>query len=692
MAKEIKPGNGGDETSGGGRLPELSLRRKATLVGGYARDKVMAQVRAVAFITVWLALFQVLVLKVPIQDFFSVCGGILAVVVGLALFMEGLFLAIMPLGERCGLRLPARAGLTILIVFAAVLGVTATFAEPAIGFLKQQGSAVLPWNAPLLYYLLNAGSAWLVGAVAVGVGLAVVLGMFRFLRAWRLKPILFPLIPLLLVASVWAATDARTASILGLAWDSGGVTTGPVTVPLVIALGLGVSRIAGRGEEAGGGLGVVTFASALPVLTVLTLGLLLASYFPMPGTPQVFFAPEGRAAALRVTGGDEAALQRLASDVLEPAMLQAYFGEIAMAEAPSDVGVSEATSSVWMSNALSAAKAILPLVAVLLLALCVVIRERIPRPDEVMLGVVFSLVGMCMFNVGMESGLSSLGRQTGQALPRAWASTERPDKAVYYRGVEDRMLLEAVHADGQITRYLPVAGAPGHEAELLPFDPARYDAATSTYEWIPTEAPVAGERSFWGYALVLFFVFAMGVGATLAEPSLNALGVTLEEMTTGTYKRTFLTATVAAGVGLGMVAGFGRILFGWPLIPILCGGYALALALTAFSTEDITAIAWDSAGVTTGPITVPLVIAAGLGIGQTAGAVEAFGVVTMASLFPIVAVLISGLWISAHRSALAGTPLVAGPPAEEATDDDELASIEGEISSAVALAKEGKVP
>ena len=98
-----------------------------------------------------------------------------------------------------------------------------------------------------------------------------------------------------------------------------------------------------------------------------------------------------------------------------------------------------------------------------------------------------------------------------------------------------------------------------------------------------------------------------------------------------------------------MIAGFGRILFDWPLIPILVVAYALALVLTALSSEEITAIAWDCGGVTTGPITVPLVIAAGLGIGQRAGAAEAFGVVTMASVFPILAVLLSGFVLAARR-------------------------------------------
>lgn len=638
----------------------IPLRRKFSLVGAYAQARLARQVRAVAFITGYLALFQLFVLRAPILEFAQIALGILAVVVGLAFFMEGLFLAIMPLGERCGLRLPTRVGLGLLVVFAAVLGVTATYAEPAIGFLKAQGSATLPWRAPLLYYLLNDGAPLTVGAVAAGVGLAVVLGVFRSLRAWSLKPFLFTAIPLLLAVSWWAARDPRTAAIIGLAWDSGGVTTGPVTVPLVIALGIGVSRIAGRGDEPAGGLGVVTFASALPVLVVLLLGLALASRFPMPGEAADFFSAARHEQSERVAGG-EAQLRTLAAEALSPDQMAERFGPAPEAQRPAKPDPRRLfPRSEARTHVITTFKAILPLAAVLLFVLLAVVRERLPHADEVALGLAFSLVGMLLFSYGMDRGLSSLGNQAGRALPRAWESTERPDKAVVYRGIDESLLVRAARPDGSVAEYLPLADRNGPEFVL--FSRERYDAAKAEYRWIPEEGPVAGDEAFWGYVLVLVFVFVMGVGATVAEPSLNALGVTLEELTTGTYKRSFLILTVALGVGTGMGVGFGRILFAWPIVPLLAGAYLLALALTVFATEEISAIAWDCAGVTTGPITVPLVIAAGLGIGQRAGVAEAFGVVTMASVFPIIAVLLSGFLLAARRKALD----LQEPPADSA--------------------------
>ncbi|MGD9874266.1 MAG: DUF1538 domain-containing protein [Kiritimatiellia bacterium] len=628
---------------------KIPLRRKLSLVFFYARERLQRQIRAVAFITAYLALFQILVLRAPIADFLQIALGIFAVVAGLAFFMEGLFLAIMPLGERCGLRMPARVGLGLLIIFAAVLGITATYAEPAIGFLKAQGSATLPWRAPLLYFLLNKGSYLTVGAVAAGVGIAVVLGVFRSLRSWSFKPFLYLTIPVLLALSYWASLDPRVAAIIGLAWDTGGVTTGPVTVPLVIALGIGVSRIAGRGDEPSSGLGVVTLASSLPVIMVLLLGFVLAPRFPMPGGPDEFFSPERHDQSILVAGSEEA-FRELASRTLTPDQVMERFGPARQDSPPAPGSRRLFPRSNARIHVINAVKAILPLAAVLLLALLVVVRERLPHSDEVALGLVFSLIGMLLFSYGMDRGLSSLGNQAGRSLPRAWEATERPDKAVTYSGIDERLLVRAVRPNGSVAEYLPLADKGG--PQFVPFIRERYDQAKAEYRWVPEEGPVAGDEDFWGYALVLLFVFVMGMGATVAEPSLNALGVTLEELTTGTYKRSFLILTVALGVGVGMAMGFCRILFAWPIVPLLVGCYLVALALTCCSTEEMSAIAWDCAGVTTGPITVPLVIAAGLGIGQRAGVAEAFGVVTMASVFPIITVLLSGFLLAARRKAL----------------------------------------
>ena len=124
---------------------------------------------------------------------------------------------------------------------------------------------------------------------------------------------------------------------------------------------------------------------------------------------------------------------------------------------------------------------------------------------------------------------------------------------------------------------------------------------------------------------------------------MNALGATVEKITIGAFKKNVLMQSVAIGVGVGIAAGVSKLIFSLPLTFMLIPPYLLLLFLTFISSEDFVNFAWDSAGVTTGPITVPLVLAMGLGIGSSVGALEGFGVLAMASVFPIVSVLTVGL-------------------------------------------------
>jgi hypothetical protein len=154
-----------------------------------------------------------------------------------------------------------------------------------------------------------------------------------------------------------------------------------------------------------------------------------------------------------------------------------------------------------------------------------------------------------------------------------------------------------------------------------------------------------------GIIVVMLFAFVMGYGATLAEPALNALGRTVEELTVGALRKSLLMQAVALGVGVGMLFGVAKIVWGIPLIWLLAPPYALLLYLTHVSSEEFVNIGWDGAGVTTGPITVPLVLAMGLGIGGQVGVVEGFGILAMASVYPIVTVLGVGLWVARRRKA-----------------------------------------
>jgi hypothetical protein len=148
-----------------------------------------------------------------------------------------------------------------------------------------------------------------------------------------------------------------------------------------------------------------------------------------------------------------------------------------------------------------------------------------------------------------------------------------------------------------------------------------------------------------GVAIALVFAWILGFGATLAEPALNALGLTVENLTNGAFKKSMLMYAVSIGVGCGIGVGVLKVLYEIPIAYILIPGYLLAILLTVFSSEEFVNVAWDSAGVTTGPVTVPLVLAMGLGFGNAVSAVEGFGILAMASIGPILSVLLTGLAI-----------------------------------------------
>ncbi|MGB3620171.1 MAG: DUF1538 family protein, partial [Ketobacter sp.] len=147
--------------------------------------------------------------------------------------------------------------------------------------------------------------------------------------------------------------------------------------------------------------------------------------------------------------------------------------------------------------------------------------------------------------------------------------------------------------------------------------------------------------------VAISFGFFLGYGATLAEPALNALGDTVEKITVGAFRKRLLMQSVATGVAIGIGMGVCKIAFNLPLIWLLLPPYLVLMVLTIISDEAFVNIAWDSAGVTTGPITVPLVLAMGLGVGANVpGVIDGFGVLALASVGPIITVLMVGLVVS----------------------------------------------
>jgi hypothetical protein len=256
---------------------------------------------------------------------------------------------------------------------------------------------------------------------------------------------------------------------------------------------------------------------------------------------------------------------------------------------------------------------------------------------------------MILLTSGIRLGLASLGGEVGGELPRAFAKEDRLIDRVVIENFDTSLLFHGISEDGTTKSYFNMIGN-NDQLTRIEFKSENYNHETKQYEHIVTQAPLFGNQlTVLGLILVLIFAFGMGFGATLAEPALKALGLKVEELTVGTIKQQQIVRIVSLGVGIGITLGFSRLLFDLPLIWLIVPSYILVIILSVFSEEEYTAMAWDSGGVTTGPVTVPLVMAMGLSIGGALYMADGFGVLALASVFPIITVLSFGLYRSAKQ-------------------------------------------
>lgn len=681
----------------------VGVREAWKLIWRHTRKRVSEQIRAVASIILYLLLFQTIVLRIPIIDASLIAIGLGFVVMGLTFFMEGLLIGLMPLGEEIGIKLPQKTGIGVILIIAFILGVGATFAEPAVGVLRAVGQSVKAWEAPLLFLFLNKYSSYLVNAVGFGVGTALIFGMLRFLYGWSLKPFIYILISVLVGLSLYSYLDPNLQYMLGLAWDCGGVTTGPVTVPLVLALGIGISQVAnkGRDDNTESGFGVVTLASLFPIIAVLMISIVMMGKVPKPMDDVDFFNSRNRAMSLylfedeqemrdyslreasfaaqlelfdrdkdrlnsyvrdRFTNSheinnvfgsiptfrswlikyaDEESHQHFIDYLIPEHGLHAQSGLVDL-----DIG------SFSIKHIKGAIQAIIPLTLFLLLVLYLILRERLSRADEIFLGLAFAIIGMAVFSGGVELGLSRLGDQIGSNLPRSFASLKIEANQQLIPSFDQSLVNTALRDDGTTGQFFYLQK--GKEIITVLYDESYFDSHYGVYNYVPVHGPLFGdrERNFTGLLIVLLFAFIMGYSATLAEPALNALGLTVEDITVGAFKKSLLIQSVAIGVGIGIMLGVAKIIWNIPLFWLLAPPYLILLLITKLSTEEFVNIGWDSAGVTTGPITVPLVLAMGLGIGSQVGVVEGFGILSLASVCPIITVLGMGLYVNFKRKAV----------------------------------------
>ena len=229
-------------------------------------------VRDLTPIILVFAFFQLFVLRQPIPQLIDIAVGTLLVIIGLTLFVQGLSMGLFPIGESMAHAFAEKGSLPWLLLFAFALGFGTTVAEPALIAVADEAAEVAAGGGVIVNEE-EAMSDYAFGlriTVALSVGVAILVGVYRILRGWPIQYLIIGGYAGVVVMTVFAPPE-----IIGIAYDSGGVTTSTVTVPLVTALGVGLaSSIKGRNPFSDG-FGLIAFASLTPIIFVMGYGMLI---------------------------------------------------------------------------------------------------------------------------------------------------------------------------------------------------------------------------------------------------------------------------------------------------------------------------------------------------------------------------------------------------------------------------------
>lgn len=229
-------------------------------------------VRDLAPIVLVIAFFQLFVLQQPIPNLADLLLGVMLVVAGLTLFVQGLRLGLFPIGENMAYEFARKGSVAWLLLFGFALGFGTTVAEPALIAVADEAAEVAS-TAGVIGKDAESLESYANGlrlTVALSVGFAVVLGVFRILKGWPIQYFIMAGYTGVVIMTAFAPEE-----IVGIAYDSGGVTTSTITVPLVTALGVGLaSSIAGRNPMIDG-FGLIAFASLTPMIFVMAYGMVI---------------------------------------------------------------------------------------------------------------------------------------------------------------------------------------------------------------------------------------------------------------------------------------------------------------------------------------------------------------------------------------------------------------------------------
>ena len=445
----------------------------------------------------------------PISPSILLCFlmGAVLLITGMMFFTLGAEMAMTPMGERVGASMTRSRNLPVIVILSFLLGFIITISEPDLQVLANQVPSI--------------PNAVLIIAVACGVGLFLVLALLRMLFSIPLPKLL-----LFFYAIVFVLAFFVPDSFKSVAFDSGGVTTGPMTVPFIMALGVGVSAIRNDRHAEDDSFGLVALCSIGPILAVLALGMVYnpsASDYVAPVIPEISSSVE---------------LWHLFH-----VGFPTYIEEIAIS--------------------------LLPIVLFFALFQIFVLKLAKRELIKILVGLVYTYIGLVLFLTGVNVGFMPAGNYLGQII----GSLEHPEIIV----------------------------------------------------------PIA---------------MVMGFFIVKAEPAVYILNKQVAEITDGAISEKALGTSLSLGVALSLGLAMIRVLTGISIMWFLIPGYAIALGISFFVPRIYTAIAFDSGGVASGPMTAAFLLPFAQGACIALGGdivTDAFGVVAMVAMTPLITIQLLGL-------------------------------------------------
>ena len=471
------------------------------------REKTLEALAAVLPITGIMLLLSILLVPMELGTMVMFLVGAVLLIVGMGFFQLGAEMAMTPIGEGVGVQISKTKSFVAVLLIGFVMGVIITVSEPDLQVLAQQVPSVP--NLPLIL------------TVAVGVGLFLALAILRIRCGISLSRLLIVLYVALMVLSFFVPRE-----FLAVAFDSGGVTTGPMTVPFIMALGVGLASMRSDKNAASDSFGLVALSSVGPILAVLLLG--------------CFYRPTEAAYVL-----DQVPSVDTTRDVVKvfATHLPAFAGEVAVS--------------------------LLPIMAVFALFQLLTRRYHKRQLGRILVGMLYTYLGLVLFLCGVNVGFAPVGAFLGKAL------------------------------------------------------------AALPYNWVLV--PIG---MLIGYYIVK------------AEPAIRVLNHQVANVTDGAISVKAMNRSMSIGVAISIGLAMLRVLLSIPIEAIIIPGYVIALVMSLFVPPIFVGIAFDSGGVASGPMTSTFLLPLSIGVCGALGGdlmTDAFGVVALVALTPLIAIQIMGL-------------------------------------------------